>query len=85
MKVFSGKTSCILNLSASDGFFNLAHYMLNVSKDEYGEQNYRLGASIDIWYGIGNIFLSGVFGWFIYRYFDWGYVEVKKGCCSKFR
>ena len=65
MTIFSGKSPCFLNLNSSDGFFNPSHYTFNVSKDGYGEQSFKLGAGIDPWYAVGNIFFGGIIGWFI--------------------
>ncbi|MFY7818852.1 MAG: hypothetical protein ACOVRB_10865 [Akkermansiaceae bacterium] len=59
--VYQGATPSIVTLSASNGFFQPAHYQVEFSKKGGATQTVPLRADIDGWY-LGNILFGGLIG-----------------------
>ncbi|HEY8568160.1 hypothetical protein [Microbulbifer sp.] len=62
--VHSGVTPSTVTLSASDGYFSSASYVVKFQMAGFQEQSFQLRAGMDGWY-IGNILLGGIIGMLI--------------------
>jgi hypothetical protein len=61
MTMMKGTTPATLSLSASNGFFDGADYVIEFSKDGYDTQTFPLSSGVDGWY-IANILFGGLLG-----------------------
>ncbi|MBY6190758.1 hypothetical protein [Microbulbifer agarilyticus] len=62
--VHTGVTPDTITLSASDGFFSSASYVVKFQMAGFEEQSFQLSAGMDGWY-IGNILFGGLIGMLI--------------------
>lgn len=62
--VHSGVTPDTITLSASDGYFSSAKYIVKFQMAGFQEQSFQLHAGMDGWY-IGNILFGGLIGMLI--------------------
>lgn len=62
--VMSGVTPATISLSAKNGFFSKASYMVTFQKKGYDSMTIPLKAGMDGWY-VGNILFGGILGFLI--------------------
>jgi hypothetical protein len=62
--IYQGVAPAVVNLTAGDGFFKAASYIVTFSKPGYDDSIYNLKSNLDGWFW-GNLLLGGVVGMLI--------------------